>query len=65
MPCHISDTRIDPREVYEDNEYYTGCECDANAACGNCIDNELYGIITTTQQDQLPAPPPFIIVNLD
>jgi len=46
--------KIDPREVYSDVEYYLihaasiDCECDADKACAYCIDNELYGAITTT-----------------
>jgi len=46
--------KIDSREVYSDMEYYLihaaniDCDCDADKACVYCIDDELYGTITTT-----------------
>lgn len=37
--------------------------CNDDKACVYCIDDELYGAITTTQQGQLPAPPESITLN--
>ena len=42
--------KIDPREVYGDDDIRIDCDCDADKACDTCIDNELYGVITTTAQ---------------
>jgi hypothetical protein len=43
--------KIDPREVYEDKvDRSQWCECNADKACDVCIDDELYGVITTTAQ---------------
>ena len=62
--------KIDPREVYDNEEYYliraAGIECDCNAdkACVYCIDGEMYGEITTTREGNLPAPPPFILIDI-
>jgi len=41
--------KIDPREVYGD-DYNVDCSCNGDKACNECIDNELYGVITTTVQ---------------
>jgi len=30
--------------------------CNADKACVYCIDDELYGVVTTTQTSQLPTP---------
>ena len=45
MTCHISDTRIDPREVYGDG-YDVDCSCNADKACVECMDGGLYDTIT-------------------
>jgi hypothetical protein len=43
--------KIDAREVYEDKVERSGwCECNADKACNVCIDDELYGTVTTTRQ---------------
>lgn len=63
MTCHLSDTKLDPREVYGDDT--VDCECNADKACVECIDGELYGTITTTQQGQMPEPPQFIIIPME
>jgi hypothetical protein len=54
--------KVDSREVYEDKvDRSQWCECNADKACDVCIDDEMYGVITTTQEGDLPAPPPYII----
>lgn len=56
----------DAREYYDAVDGLVSfCQCDGDKACDACIDDDLYGLVTTTQQDQLPNPPPFIIVKLD
>ena len=43
MPCHLpSDTKIDPREVYEDDSLPPCALCDGDKACEACAE-ELYG----------------------
>jgi len=43
--------KIDPREVYEDKvDRSQWCACNADKACDVCIDDELYGAVTTTAQ---------------
>ena len=55
MPCHISDTKLDAREVYEDKVGRSQwCECNADKACDVCIDDDLYGMITTTGSRFIP-----------
>ena len=58
--------KIDSREVYEDKvDRSQWCECNADKACVVCIDDELYGAVTTTREGDLPAPPPFILFTID
>jgi hypothetical protein len=54
--------KIDPREVYGDDGIRIDCDCDADRACVYCIDDEMYGAVTTTRQ--LPDPPPFILIDI-
>ena len=43
--------KLDPREVYCDKvDRSQWCECNADKACHICIDDELYGAVTTTTQ---------------
>lgn len=55
--------KIDSREVYGDDGLRIDCDCNMERACAECIDGELYGTITTTQQGQMPEPPPFILLD--
>ena len=55
MTCHISDTRIDPREVYGDDGLRIDCDCNMERACTECVDGGLY------EDGQLPEPQPFIL----
>ena len=56
--------KLDPREVYGDEEYYLihaagmECECNADKACAECVDGGLY------DDGQLPDPPPFILIDI-
>ena len=56
--------KIDPREVYTDDDIRIDCDCNADKACVYCIDGEMYGEITTTREGDLPPPPPFILFDI-
>lgn len=59
MTCHISDTRIDPREVYGDDGLRIDCDCNMERACTECVDGGVY------EDGQLPDPPPFILYHIE
>lgn len=54
--------KIDSREVYGDDSIRIDCDCNADKACNECIDGGLYDG-PMTDDGQLPAPPPFIVVD--
>ena len=60
MTCHLSDTRIDPREVYGDDGLRIDCDCNMERVCTECVDGGLYD-----DGGQLPEPPPFIIIPME